>query len=133
LVKAGFQPETLANDGNEHINGDSNPNLSLHGVETPVVAMKKSIPGKTPKEAASEESGSGSGDSGFRGLLEGRFGADDPLEKKMCLLGPNWMYIFKCRKAKKLIQDKVSRRRSSNRKFRIIRIIKGGIDEFGAK
>jgi len=42
------------------------------------VAMKKSIPGKTPKEALSEKSGSSSGDNGFRGLREGRFGADDP-------------------------------------------------------
>ena len=38
--------------------------------------MKKSIPGKTPKEAVSEKFGSGSGDGGLRGFLDGRFGAD---------------------------------------------------------
>jgi hypothetical protein len=47
--------------------------------------MKKSIPGKTPKEAVSEKSGSGSGDSGLRGLLDGRFGADHPLGGKIML------------------------------------------------
>jgi len=47
--------------------------------------MKKSIPGKTPKEAVSEKSGSRSGDNGFRGLLEGRFGADNPLGEKIVL------------------------------------------------
>jgi hypothetical protein len=46
------------------------------------VATKKSIPGKTPKGAVSEKSGSNSGDNGFRGLLEGRFGADDPPGEK---------------------------------------------------
>jgi hypothetical protein len=40
--------------------------------------MKKSIPGKTPKEAVSDKFGSNTGDNGFRGLREGRFGADDP-------------------------------------------------------
>ena len=45
-------------------------------VDPQVVAMKKSIPGKTTKEAVSEKSGSSSGDNGFRGHLEGRFGAD---------------------------------------------------------
>jgi hypothetical protein len=50
--------------------------------------MKKSIPGKTPKEAAFEKSGSGSGDSGLRGLLDGRFGADHPLGEKICSVGP---------------------------------------------
>jgi len=47
--------------------------------------MKKSIPGKTPKEAVSEKSGSSSGDNGFRGLLEGRFGADGPLGENIVL------------------------------------------------
>jgi len=39
--------------------------------------MKKSIPGKTPKEALSEKSGSRSGENGFAGLLDGQFGTDD--------------------------------------------------------
>ncbi len=47
--------------------------------------MKKPIPRKTPKEAVSEKSGSGSGDNRFRGLLEGRFGADKPLGEKTAL------------------------------------------------
>ena len=47
--------------------------------------MKKSIPGKTPKEVVSGKSGSISGDSGFPGLLEGRFGADNPLGEKTVL------------------------------------------------
>jgi len=40
-------------------------------------APKKSIPGKTPKGAVSEKSGSRSGENGFAGLPEGQFGADD--------------------------------------------------------
>jgi Protein of unknown function, DUF547 len=72
-------------------------------IEPQVVAMKKSIPGKTPKEAVSEKSGSGSGDSGLRGLLDGRFGADHPLGERMCSVGCKWLYIFNLRMAKKLI------------------------------
>lgn len=49
--------------------------------------MKKSIPGKTPQEVVFEKAGSASGDNWFRGLLEGRFGADDPLGEKMCSVG----------------------------------------------
>jgi hypothetical protein len=63
--------------------------------------MKKSIPGKTLKEAVSGESGSGSGDSGLRGLLVGRFGADHPLGEKVCSVGRKWAYIFTCQMAKK--------------------------------
>ena len=37
--------------------------------------------------AVSEKSGSGSGDNGFRGVLEGRFGADDSLGEKNV---PGW-------------------------------------------
>jgi hypothetical protein len=33
----------------------------------------------TPREAVSEKVGFRSGDNGFRGFLEGRFGADDRL------------------------------------------------------
>jgi hypothetical protein len=51
----------------------------------------------------SEKSGSGSGDNGFRGLLEGRFGADD---QELCSVGRKWLYIFNRRKDKKLIPDK---------------------------
>jgi hypothetical protein len=47
------------------------------------VAMRKSIPGKNPKEAVSEKCGSSSGGNGFRGLREGRFGADDPPGKNV--------------------------------------------------
>jgi len=47
--------------------------------------MQKSTPGKTPKGAVFEKSGSGSGDNRFRGLLEGRFGADAALGEKMVL------------------------------------------------
>ena len=65
--------------------------------------MKKSIPGKTPQEAVSEKPGSSSGDNGFRGLLEGRFGADDSVGEKIVLAGRKWVYIFNRRKAKKLI------------------------------
>ena len=32
MVKAGFQPETLADDGDEHIDRNGEPNLSLHGI-----------------------------------------------------------------------------------------------------
>ncbi len=32
MVKARVQPEPLANDGDEHINRNGDPNLSLHGV-----------------------------------------------------------------------------------------------------
>jgi len=60
-------------------------------------------PRKTPKEAVSEKSGSGSGDNGFRGLLEGQFGADGPLGEKGCSVGRKWVYIFNRRKAEKLI------------------------------
>ena len=65
--------------------------------------MKKSIPGKTPKEAVSEKSGSGDGDSGLRGLLDGRFGADHPLGEKICSVGPKRVYVLSRRRAKKLI------------------------------
>jgi len=68
--------------------------------------MKKSIPGKTPKEAVFEKSGSGSGDSGLRGFLDGRFGADHPPGEKMCLVGRKWVYLFNRRMAKKLIPAK---------------------------
>jgi hypothetical protein len=64
--------------------------------------MKKSIPGKTPKIAVSEKSGSGSGDSGLRGLLDGRFAADNPLGDGMRSVGCKWVYIFNRRMAKKL-------------------------------
>jgi hypothetical protein len=72
-------------------------------VEPQVVAMKKSIPGKTPKEAMSEESGSGRGDSGLRGLLDGRFGADHPLGEEMYSVGRKCVYVFNRRMAKKSI------------------------------
>ena len=65
--------------------------------------MKKSIQGKTPQEAVSEKSGSGSGDNGFRGVLEG---GSEPMtlsEKKMCPVGSKWVYICSLQKAKKLI------------------------------
>jgi hypothetical protein len=65
--------------------------------------MKKSIPGKTPKIAVSEKSGSGSGDSGLRGLLDGRFAADQPLGERMCSVGRKWVYIINRREDKKLI------------------------------
>ena len=78
-------------------------------VEPPVVAMKKSIPGKTPKEAVSEESGASSGDNGFRGLLEGRFGADDPSEEKV-LFGRKWVVYFHPMEGQKLIPVKYRRR-----------------------
>ena len=32
MVKAGFQPETLPDDGHEHIDGNGDPDWSLHGV-----------------------------------------------------------------------------------------------------
>jgi hypothetical protein len=63
-------------------------------IEPPVVAMKKSIPGKTPKEAVPEKSGSSSGDNGFRGLLEWRFGADDAPGEKKCARSDAHGYIF---------------------------------------
>jgi len=72
-------------------------------VEPPVVAMKKSIPGKTSKEAVSEKSGSSSGDNRFWGLPKGRFGAYDPLGEKFVLGWTQWAYILNCRKAEKLI------------------------------
>ena len=76
-------------------------------VEPPIVAMKKSIPGKTPKEAVSEKSGSISGENGFRGLLEGRFGGNDTLgEKKLCSVGRKRVYNFNRREVKKLIPGK---------------------------
>ena len=56
------------------------------GLSHRFVAMKKSSPGKTPKEAVSERSGSSRGDNGFRGLLEGRFGADDAPGEKTVLI-----------------------------------------------
>ena len=65
--------------------------------------MKKSIRGKTPQEAVSEKSGSRSGDSGFRGLLEGRFGADGPLGEELCSGGRKWAYTLNRRKVNKLI------------------------------
>jgi hypothetical protein len=65
--------------------------------------MKKSIPGKTPKEAVSEKYGSSSGDNGFRGLREGRFGADDPLGEEIVLGWTRMGVFFNRRKAKKLI------------------------------
>jgi hypothetical protein len=52
----------------------------------PVVAMKKAVPGKPPKEALSEKSGFSNGDYGFRGLLEGRFGADDAPRENTVLI-----------------------------------------------
>jgi hypothetical protein len=55
--------------------------------------MKKSIPGKTPQEVVSEKSGSGSGDNGLRGLLEGWFGADHPLGEKL-VLGRSEMDVY---------------------------------------
>ena len=64
---------------------------------------RESISGKPPQAAVCEPSGSGSGDSGFRGLLEERFGADDPIGKDWCSVGHKWGYIFDRRKAKKLI------------------------------
>jgi hypothetical protein len=70
------------------------------------VAVKKSIPGKTPKEAVSEKSGSGSGDGGLRGFLDGRFGADHPRGETMCSVGCIWVYIFNRRMVKKLIPVK---------------------------
>jgi hypothetical protein len=83
-------------------------------VEPQVVAMKKSIPAKTPKEAVSEESGSGSGDSGLRGLRDGGFGADHPLGERMCSVGRNWVYAFNRRMAKKLIPAKERTTEASN-------------------
>lgn len=65
--------------------------------------MKKSIPGKTSKIAVSEESGSGSGDSGLRGLLNGRFAADHPLGESMCSVGRKWVYVINRREDKELI------------------------------
>lgn len=61
------------------------------------------IPGKTPQEAVFEKSSSNSGDNGFRGLREGRFGADDPCGEKIVLVGRKWVYIFNRRNAQKLI------------------------------
>jgi hypothetical protein len=72
-------------------------------VEPQVVAMRKSIPGKTPKEAVSEKSGSGSGDGGLRGFLDGRFGADHPCGEKMSPVECKWVYIFNRQMVKKLI------------------------------
>jgi len=72
--------------------------------------MKKSIPGKTTKEAVSEKSRSGSGDSGLPGLLDGRFGADHPVGEEMCSVGRKWVYIFNRRMAKKLIPDQANHR-----------------------
>jgi hypothetical protein len=72
--------------------------------------MKKSIPGKTPKEAVSEKSGSGSGDNGFRGFRDGRFGANHPPGGKMCTVGRKRVYIFNRRMAKKLIPEQLGRR-----------------------
>ena len=85
LAIAGGEPSdaaavrsNVATDGGSH---------DPSGVEPPVVPMKKSTQRKTPKEEVFEESGSGSGDNGFRGLLDGRFGADDPLGEK---IGRGW-------------------------------------------
>ena len=44
-----------------------------------VVAMKKSIPGIPRRKRCLKKVGFRSGDNGFRGFLEGRFGADDRL------------------------------------------------------
>lgn len=67
--------------------------------------MKKSIPGKTPKEAVSEKSGSGSGDGGWRGFLDGQFGADHPRGEQMCSVGCKWVYTSSRRMVKKLIPE----------------------------
>jgi hypothetical protein len=80
--------------------------------------MKKSIPGKTPKEGVSEKSGSGSGDSGLRGLLDGRFGADHPLGEKMCSVARKWVYTFNRRMAKKLIPANSHLTRSTSERSR---------------
>ena len=84
------------------------------GLSHRFVAMKKSIPGKTPKEAVSERSGSSRGDNGFRGLREGRFGADDPPGEKLCSVGRKGEYIFNRRKTKNLIPawSQASKRRA---------------------
>jgi len=48
--------------------------------------------GKTPEELVSYKSGFGGGDSGLRGLPEGRFGADDAPREKI-ILGWNEMDV----------------------------------------
>jgi hypothetical protein len=68
-----------------------------------VVTTEKSVPKTLRHLAVSEESGFRSGGHGLRGFGEGRFGADDVLGEKACSLGPQWVYIFTCRKAKTLI------------------------------
>ncbi len=50
----------------------------LGRLELRVMATQESISGKTSKAADFEQSGFGSSESGFRGVLAGRFGADFP-------------------------------------------------------
>ena len=52
-------------------------------VELPVVMTQGSISAKTSKAAVCEKSGFGRGDRGFRVVLEGRCGADDPPGDKL--------------------------------------------------
>ena len=60
---------------------------------------KKSDPKNPECEEVSEKSGSSSGDNGFRGLLKGRFRANDALGEKECSVGRQWVYIFNRRSA----------------------------------
>ena len=69
--------------------------------------MKKSIPGKTRKEAVSEKSGSGSDDSGFRGLVEGRLGADDPLGEEIVLGWTDMDVYFQLPEGQKVNSDQI--------------------------
>ncbi len=72
------------------------------------MATQQSIPGKTPKAAVYEKSGSGSGENGVAGLLEGQFGADHPLGEKIVL---GWMQMgvyFYAPEGQKLIPDESS-------------------------
>ena len=74
----------LPSIGAEHVRSDGATDGGSHDpsrVEPPVVANRQLITGKTPKEVVFEKSGFISGDHGFRGLLEGRFGADHPLRE----------------------------------------------------
>jgi hypothetical protein len=55
--------------------------------------VRGSILGKTPEIAVSEKSGAGRGDSGLRGLPDGRFRADHHPEK-INVLGWKQMVIY---------------------------------------
>ncbi len=72
--------------------------------EPPVTPNKKSIPGKTPKGAASENAGSRSGDNCFSAAMDGLLRSIETVwEKKPRSegsIGRKWVYILNRQKAK---------------------------------